>query len=394
MKLIITEKPSVAKSIASALGAKSGADGYFQGNALIVSWCVGHLVSPMDAAGHDERFKKWRYDDLPILPEPFRYVLAPGKEDAFENLRVLMDRPDVDTIVNACDAGREGELIFRLVQTLCPKKAVIPAPSFMEYETALKACGTEVSFFYLKESESFFLNVSEYLEFLKKERPDMIFLCTPANPTGAMMRKADLLKILDYCKRAGIVAVIDECFIEFLNEEKADGCIREFLAWKEGMPENGGTLFLLRAFTKTYAMAGLRIGYGFCTDPGLVERMEENWQPWSVSIPAQEAGLAALSDERIPFLKKMRELVEKERNILSDGLTKAGFTVFHSEANFLLFKDFKTEQESWLYEFFLEHGILIRPCKNYRELDSRFYRICVRTHEENLEFLEILKEYR
>lgn len=115
MKLIITEKPSVAKSIASALGAKSGADGYFQGNALIVSWCVGHLVSPMDAAGYDERFKKWRYDDLPILPEPFRYVLAPGKEDAFENLRTLMNRSDVDTVVNACDAGREGELIFWLV---------------------------------------------------------------------------------------------------------------------------------------------------------------------------------------------------------------------------------------------------------------------------------------
>ena len=115
MKLIIAEKPSVAKSIASALGAESGADGCFQGNGLIVSWCVGHLVSPMDAAGYDERFKKWRYDDLPILPEPFHYVLAPGKEDAFENLRTLMNRPDVDTVVNACDAGREGELIFRLV---------------------------------------------------------------------------------------------------------------------------------------------------------------------------------------------------------------------------------------------------------------------------------------
>ena len=122
-KLIIAEKPSVAKSIASALGAKSGADGCFQGNGLIVSWCVGHLVSPMDAAGYDERFKKWRYDDLPILPEPFRYVLAPGKEDAFENLRTLMNRPDVDTVVNACDAGREGELIFRLVyeMTGCKK---------------------------------------------------------------------------------------------------------------------------------------------------------------------------------------------------------------------------------------------------------------------------------
>ena len=114
-KLIIAEKPSVAKSIASALGASSRADGFYEGNGLLVSWCVGHLVSPMDAGGYDERFKKWRYDDLPILPEPFRYVLAPGKEDAFENLRALMDRSDVDTIVNACDAGREGELIFRLM---------------------------------------------------------------------------------------------------------------------------------------------------------------------------------------------------------------------------------------------------------------------------------------
>ena len=114
-KLIIAEKPSVAKSIASALGASSRADGFYEGNGLLVSWCVGHLVSPMDAGGYDEHFKKWCYDDLPILPEPFHYVLAPGKEDAFENLRTLMDRPDVDTVVNACDAGREGELIFRLV---------------------------------------------------------------------------------------------------------------------------------------------------------------------------------------------------------------------------------------------------------------------------------------
>ncbi len=123
MKLIIAEKPSVAKSIASALGAASRADGFYEGNGLIVSWCVGHLVSPMDAASYDERYKKWRYDDLPILPEPFRYVLASGKEDAYHNLRSLMNRTDVDSIVNACDAGREGELIFRLVygMTGCTK---------------------------------------------------------------------------------------------------------------------------------------------------------------------------------------------------------------------------------------------------------------------------------
>ena len=114
-KLVICEKPSVAKSIASALGVTSRADGCFEGNGLIVSWCVGHLVSPMDAAGYDPSYKKWRYDDLPILPEPFRYVLAQGKEDAFQNLKRLMERPDVTELVNACDAGREGELIFRLV---------------------------------------------------------------------------------------------------------------------------------------------------------------------------------------------------------------------------------------------------------------------------------------
>ena len=115
MKLVIAEKRSVAASIASALGASSRADGFYEGNDLLVSWCVGHLVSPIDAAGYDPSFRKWHFEDLPILPEPFRYVLAPGKEAAFENLRALMGRSDVDTIVNACDAGREGELIFRLV---------------------------------------------------------------------------------------------------------------------------------------------------------------------------------------------------------------------------------------------------------------------------------------
>ena len=114
-KLIIAEKPSVAKSIASALGASSRADGFYEGSGLLVSWCVGHLVSPLDADGYDERFKKWRYEDLPILPKPFRYAPIPGKEAALDNVKHLMAREDVTEIVNACDAGREGELIFRLV---------------------------------------------------------------------------------------------------------------------------------------------------------------------------------------------------------------------------------------------------------------------------------------
>lgn len=114
-KLVICEKPSVAKSIASALGITSRADGYFEGGGWLISWCIGHLVGLADAAAYDDRYKKWRYEDLPILPDPFRYVVSEEKAAQFHILRSLMERPDVTELVNACDAGREGELIFRLV---------------------------------------------------------------------------------------------------------------------------------------------------------------------------------------------------------------------------------------------------------------------------------------
>ena len=114
-KLVICEKPSVAKSIASALGVTSMADGYFEGGGWLISWCIGHLVGLADAAAYDDRYKKWRYEDLPILPDPFRYVVSEKKAAQFHILRSLMERPDVTELVNACDAGREGELIFRLV---------------------------------------------------------------------------------------------------------------------------------------------------------------------------------------------------------------------------------------------------------------------------------------
>ena len=114
-KLVICEKPSVAKSIASVLGVTSRADGYFEGNGYLISWCIGHLVGLADAAVYDDRYKKWRYEDLPILPNPFRYVVSEEKAAQFCILRSLMECPDVAELVNACGAGREGELIFRLV---------------------------------------------------------------------------------------------------------------------------------------------------------------------------------------------------------------------------------------------------------------------------------------
>ncbi len=114
-QLVIAEKPSVARSIAGVIGATEKHDGYLQGNGYLVSWCIGHLVSFADAGRYDERFKKWRYEDLPILPETWQYIIPDEKKQQFDILCSLMERPDVTGLVCATDAGREGELIFRFV---------------------------------------------------------------------------------------------------------------------------------------------------------------------------------------------------------------------------------------------------------------------------------------
>ena len=121
--LIICEKPSVAKTVALALGAAEQKDGYLSGDGLLVSWCIGHLISMADAGSYDERYKKWRYEDLPILPQTWKYAPTPGKEKQLAVLKELLHRSDVSEVVNGCDAGREGELIFRFVyeQTGCTK---------------------------------------------------------------------------------------------------------------------------------------------------------------------------------------------------------------------------------------------------------------------------------
>ncbi|SFH33327.1 DNA topoisomerase-3 [Lachnospiraceae bacterium NLAE-zl-G231] len=114
-QLVIAEKPSVARSIAAVIGATEKQNGYMEGNGYLVSWCIGHLVSFADAGRYDERFKKWRYEDLPIIPEPWQYIIPDDKKQQFDAIRRLANRPDVDGLVCATDAGREGELIFRFV---------------------------------------------------------------------------------------------------------------------------------------------------------------------------------------------------------------------------------------------------------------------------------------
>ena len=114
-QLVIAEKPSVARSIAAVIGATEKQNGYWQGGGYLVSWCIGHLVSFAEADQYDEKYCKWKYEDLPILPQPWQFIVPDEKKQQFEIVRSLLNRPDVDSVTAATDAGREGELIFRFV---------------------------------------------------------------------------------------------------------------------------------------------------------------------------------------------------------------------------------------------------------------------------------------
>ena len=140
MILVIAEKPSVAQTITAALGAKKKQDGYTEGNGYLISWCVGHLVQLADAAAYGEQYKKWSYDSLPILPQEWQYAVSADKGKQFKILKELMHRTDISEVVNACDAGREGELIFRFVYEVagCKKPMRRLWISSME-ESAIKA---------------------------------------------------------------------------------------------------------------------------------------------------------------------------------------------------------------------------------------------------------------
>ena len=139
MKLIIAEKPSVAQTIAAALGVKEKKDGYIEGGGCLISWCVGHLVQLAEAAAYGEQYKKWSFESLPILPEEWRYAVDPDKGKQFKTLKELMHRADVSEVVNACDAGREGELIFRFVYEAAGCKKPMRRLWISSMEDAIKA---------------------------------------------------------------------------------------------------------------------------------------------------------------------------------------------------------------------------------------------------------------
>jgi len=268
------------------------------------------------------------------------------------------------------------ELLFALSQTLKPKKALLTAPGFAEYEQALKAAGCESSFYQCQKSKGFLLD-EDYLEALTDEI-DIMFLCNPNNPTGLLIPEKLLKRILEICLEKQIFVVLDECFMEFVNEN--------FQNTQKGQLDHMPGLLILRAFTKMYGMPGLRLGYGMCSNQELLEKIRENLQPWNVSLPAQLAGAAATEEEE--FVRKTRAYIEKEREFLLTELRKLGFLVYESAANYLFF-----EGPENLYDICAAEGILIRDCSNYRGLTTGYFRIAVKTREENEELIQVLKKH-
>lgn len=280
------------------------------------------------------------------------------------------------------------DLIFQAVFALKPEQALVISPSFLEYEQALKAAGSRLQYFELTKKEGFRLSADKLLSFLKAQStsPQMMFLCNPNNPTGFAVKKEDMRAILSYAEERGIFCVVDECFHEFL-EEPEEYSVLEYL--RSGFLSR---VFILKAFTKLYAIPGLRLGYGICRDFRLLEQMEGLRQPWSVSVPAQAAGQAALEERE--FVEETRRLVAGERKFLKEGLADLGFYVYDSCANYIFFQDTRPEAgrtSRLLYDQCLKKGVLIRSCANYRGLDGTYYRICVKKREENQAFFQCLR---
>lgn len=266
------------------------------------------------------------------------------------------------------------DLIYAYCEAVRPKLAVELAPTFSEYALGLKRVGCQVERYYLKPENDFILD-DGFLTFLAEKKPDAVFLCNPNNPTGKAIAPSLLEKILTFCTSNGIRLFVDECFLDLSDSGES---MKAFLA-------QNPNLFILKAFTKSYGMAGIRLGYCLCSDSRLLERMSKAVQPWNVSSLAQAAGIAALQEQE--FLHRTRELITVERQWLKHELESLGFWVCPSSANYLLYKG-----SAGLHAKLKEKKIAIRNCDNYYGLGQGWYRIAVRLHEENERLIQAMKE--
>lgn len=279
------------------------------------------------------------------------------------------------------------ELLFALGQTISGKALTI-APTFTGYAEAVAAGGGEMCYAGCEDADrraddmdgqdGIQFDSETVIQRLLVKLDDsirLVFLCNPNNPTGTLFTRDQILRVLAKAEQMQAYVCVDECFLPFLEEEAA----YSMLPYLVEHPR----LLVLRAFTKIYCMAGLRLGYLVCGDAELQARIRARIQPWNTSIPAQMAGIAALSDTE--YLAKTRENLQEERAYLVPRLRELVTEVYDGYGNFLLFRD-KPE----LKDRMLDVGILIRACDDFVRLDNTYFRIGIRSHSENQEFIRRL----
>ena len=345
------------------------------------------------------------------------------KKRITENLEVLERYPDPDYVelrqklanlnkVNLSDivlGNGATEIIFLFMKVINPKKILIVSPTFGEYERAVKATEIsgdtvslsssngdnknienkkiEIEYFELKESDDFKLNIGNLKNELENKY-DLLIICNPNNPTGKFLKLAQTEEILKECNKYDTKLFIDEAFIEFL----ADG-MKESIINTE---ENKKNLFVTRAFTKFFAIPGLRLGYGMYFDKELEKKISEKKEPWSVNNFAEMAGLTVLDDAE--YIEKTLKWIAEEKIYMYEKLNKiSGMKVYETEVNFITGKiDEKLFSEGLnvkiLREKMLEQGILIRDASNFKFLDERFFRLAIKDRKNNDRVIETLKK--
>ena len=275
-------------------------------------------------------------------------------------------------------ANGSTELIHLLPRVVGGKKGLIVAPAFAEYALALGRAGWQTDYFTLQSGDGFSVSLPALQERLR-EGYDLLFICNPGNPTGALIPQPVIAEIIELCRQSGTFLVLDEAFIDFCEEESAKHLIRG--------AERG---LLLRSMTKFFAIPGLRLGYAIGA-PGTIESISSLQDPWSVNTAAQVAGIASLIDA--DYCTRTRRYNEIERERLAMEI--AGLTclrVYQSRANYLLIEILNGMKAGELRSRLLKKGILIRDCSNFEGLDGRFFRVAVRLREENERLLENLRQ--
>lgn len=277
------------------------------------------------------------------------------------------------------------ELIPGIIRTLSPKNCMVTAPCYSGYETALNAAASSCRIHRIPlRAENDFTLPENICQEIARVKPNLLILTNPNNPNGKRISANRLREIADTCRAAGTVLLVDECFLALSggDEDSLIHCIRS-----EALPA-----VVLRAFTKTFAIPGVRLGYAVCSAP-TAERIRRELPEWNLSVFAQYAGRAALeaaAGGTSGYLAASVEMIAREREFLSAELEKLGLRVFPSDANYILFQSRDRE----LHQKLLDKGILIRDCRDYHGLTAGFYRTAVRTHRENTALLQCLRNIK